>query len=218
MYNIVINKISIGVLINNKNILLMDDSERTIQYLKILIDDYTNFKLTVELNYNKIIDAYTDDKYEYIIIEHTCKNSDELINYICTNNAKQKIILLSDSINCPIECASCMDSLRFVRLLKPINFKLILEYLNPLNEFQCENQFRFDSIDTIERLFDFINLEENSYYTKKHITGEKLVISSTSYQTIKIKEFEAIKNNINDKYFNYNILENSIILSNKNPN
>lgn len=200
---------------NNKNILIVDNCDTSVEALTILIEKATPYTPIINTDYNSIIQYYTPTQYEYIIIEHNCKYSDELVNFICTTNPQQKVILLSDSINCPIDCESCLSSLKFVRLLKPIDFKSVLYYLDPLNEFICPNKYRFDSIDTIEKLFDFINLEPNWFYTKKRVVNKRLMITSTHKSSVNINELERIKDNVNTKYFNLEVLEDTIVISNK---
>lgn len=199
----------------NKKILIFDDSIVTIQQVQALISMFPDTQLIVELNYKKIANSYTYDKYEYMIIDHNCKNSDELINYIHNVNTQQKIILLSDNINCPIDCKTCLDLFKLIRLLKPVNLLLVQEYINKSNEFTCPNQFRFDSINTIEKLYEIINLEEYRFYTKKNIENDKLIISSISSHGIIVEEIDKVISHINEKYFTFNILGDSIIVSNK---
>lgn len=198
-----------------KNILIVDDSQKTINLLNLLLEEYTDFNTIVEKDYQKIINSYTNDKYEFIIIEHNCHKANELVNFVCTTNPQQKVILLSDSINCPIDCNTCLASLKFVRLLKPIDPKSILFYIESNNEFSCPNKHRFDKIDTIEKLYDFINLSENIFFTQKVIEDDKLIISSKLQSALDFNEMEKIKSNINENYFDVNVLDSMIIVTNK---
>lgn len=195
-----------------KNILLIEESQSIINTLKILINNFSDFNIIVEDNIDLIIKNYASEKYEFIIIEHNCKNSNDFINFICEENPLQKIILLSDSINCPIDCDTCLSSLKFVRLLKPIETKNILYFINPKHEFICPNRYRFDSIDTLEKQFDFINLDENIYFKYKKIKEGKLIIYSKQKGSMNIREMQKILDNINNKYFKVDIFEDKIII------
>lgn len=196
-----------------KKILIYDTCTQTIESLKLLFNEFKLYEAEIVTNFQEIADRYTNNMYEFIIIEHNCKNSNELINFICSNNPSQKVILLSDSINCPIDCNSCLSTFKFVRLLKPIDFKTIVHYLNLENHFLCPNKHRFDSINTIEQLYDFINLTNNRYYTNKERKGNKLIVSSEMNNTISVEELTKIEDNINKKYFKFEVLENTIIIS-----
>lgn len=193
------------------NILIVEESKHILNILTILINEYTQSNIIIATDYKKILDSYENDLYSHIIIEHNCHKSDELINYICSNNPQQKVILLSDSIDCPISCDTCLSTLKFVRLLKPINPKTIIEYLKPENEFICPNRYRFGSIDTIEKLFDFINLEENIHFIQKRVEEGILIIEKTTESNnIFVSEIVKIEKNVNKKFFDLEIIDNLI--------
>ncbi|WP_320034202.1 hypothetical protein [Halarcobacter sp.] len=195
---------------NNNKILLVDTENNTIEKISLLINEFTEFELVVNDNYIELIEEYSANKYKYIIIEHNCENSNKFINHIFTVNPSQKVILISDSINCPIDCDTCLSTLKFVRLLKPVDLKAVLDYINLSNEFICPNRFRFDSIDTVDKFFDFINLESNIYFTKKEIIENQLIITAKDPDDkLRIDELEKIKENINLKYFEYEFKENN---------
>lgn len=198
-----------------KNILIIDDSQNSVNLLNLLIEEYTDFNTIIEKDYKKIINNYTNEKYEYIIIEHNCQKANELVNFICSSNPQQKVILLSDSINCPIDCNTCLKTLSFVRLLKPIDPKSILFYIDNNNAFSCPNQHRFEKIDTIEKLYDFINLSENIFFTQKYIEKDKLIISSKLQSALDFNEIEKIKDNINENYFDVDFLDSAIVITGK---
>lgn len=196
-----------------KKILIYDNCTQTIESLRLLFNEFKLYEAEIITNFQEIADKYTNNMYEFIIIEHNCKNSNELINFICLNNPSQKVILLSDSINCPVDCNTCLSTFNFIRLLKPIDFKTIFYYLNLEKDLSCPNKYRFDSIKTLEQLYDFINLSNNRYYTNKEIKENRLIISSDSNNTIVVEELTKIEDNINKKYFKFDVLENTIIIS-----
>lgn len=190
----------------NKKILVVDKSQNNIELLRVLLTDYSDYEVEVRSNYEDIVKNYSNDKYAFIIFDHSCEIADTLMEYILTNNPAQKCILLSDSINCPVSCDTCLTTFKFVRLLKPLNPKDILFYIDKQNEFICPNKYVFDSVDTLEKLYEFLNLEQNIYYKEKDILEDKIVIKTASHTNIKIDELEKLQDNINSKYFNFEIL------------
>lgn len=201
----------------HKKILILDQDTNNIEKLEFLIKQYTSFDLDIVNSCKNISASYKENEYEFIIIEHSLEFSNELMNHICTINPQQKFILISNSINCPISCENCLPKLRFVRLLKPIkNYKEILAYLNNTNEFQCPNRYLFDSIDSLEKLIRFINLEGNRFFNQKEIVEDQLIISSNTDGNILYSEFRKINENINEKYFDINFLLQKIVVTQKN--
>jgi hypothetical protein len=195
----------------DKKVLIVDSSKNTREFLQLLINDFSDFSAEVEFDYDSIVENYSNDKYEFMIFDHNCKISDKLMEYILTNNPSQKCILLSDSINCPIDCNTCLKTFNFVRLLKPIDAKDVLKYIDPNIEFTCPNKNVFDSIDTLEKLYKFLNLESNIYFTQKELFEDKIVISSIMSNSLRIEEIDQIEENISKKYFEVNVSTNNKI-------
>ncbi len=193
-----------------QNILIIDQSKRTIELLNQIITSCTNYKTIIETNKDKILNLFTNTTFEYIIIDHFIEYSDEIITYILNKNPKQNVILLSDNIKCPLSCDDCSNLYKFVRLLKPVNPATILNYLNNSTNFVCPNKDRFNSIDTINKLYEFINLEDNILYKEKELTDNKMIIKSSS-QNINIREINKIEKLINDSFFEMKLNENNEI-------
>ncbi len=195
----------------SKKILIVDTSENCTELLKLLLENFSKYTPEIQSDYNTIISKYKNDKYEFIIFDHSCKISNNLIEHILSNNPTQKCILLSDSINCPVDCDTCKDSFKFIRLLKPIDAKSVLQYIEAKNQFACPNTNVFDSIDTLEKLFMFLNVENNTYLTKKELLKDKILISSSFGRSLRIDEMDKIEDNISKKYFKMNVLANNNI-------
>ena len=137
-----------------KNILIIDQSHRTIELLDLIVSEYTNYNPINEVNKYNIVKLLSNTIFEYIIIDHLIEYSDEIIVYILNKIPKQKVILLSDHIKCPLDCEDCSYLYNFVRLIKPIESKSLLNYLNNSTNFLCPNKDKFKSIDTLDKLFN----------------------------------------------------------------
>lgn len=196
-----------------KKTLLIDDSEHSIQKSSLLIKNLTNLKVETPSSHNSAIDLFKANDYEFVIIEHNSKNSNEFMNIALELKPKQKIILLSDSINCPIDCNSCLSMFKFVRLIKPISAEDIKKYLllDDEDSFSCPNKYRFDNINTLEKLFEFIHLDENIYYTSKKIYDDKIIIESKLSSAIRFNELVKIEDLVNKKYFDVKVLEDNSV-------
>lgn len=193
-----------------KNILIIDQSPRTIELLDLIVSMYTNYNPINEVNKDNIIKLLSEEIFEYIIIDHMIEYSDEIIMFILNKTPKQKVILLSDHIKCPLPCEDCSILFNFVRLIKPVEPKSLLNYLNNTTNFLCPNKDRFCSIDTLDKLYEFMNLENNLFYKTKEIINDKMIIKS-SIGNININELSKIENLINDSFFKMEVNGNNEI-------
>ena len=193
-----------------KNILIIDQSYRTIELLDLIVSEYTNYNPINEVNKDIVLKLLSNTVFEYIIIDHIIKFSDEIIMFILNRTPKQKVILLSDHIKCPLPCDDCAYLYNFVRLIKPIEPIILLNYLNNSTKFLCPNKDKFKSIDTLDKLFKFINLEDNIFYKTKELIDNKMIIKS-SIGNININELSKIENLINDSFFQMEINKNNDI-------
>jgi hypothetical protein len=183
-----------------KKILIIDQSFRTINLLDLIVSTYTNYNPIKESNKENIFNLLSNTDFEYIIIDHTIEYSNEIIMFILNKNSKQKVILLSDHIKCPLPCEDCVCTYNFVRLIKPVEPKSLLNYLNTSIDFLCPNKDRFSSINSLDKLFQFINLEDNVFYKTKELLKDKMIINASS-GNININELSRIENLVNDSFF-----------------
>lgn len=193
-----------------QNILIIDQSNKTVALLNLIVTEFTNYKTTVETKKDNIINLIDNTIFEYIVIDHIIEHSDEIITYILNNNPKQKVILLSDHIKCPVSCEDCFSLFQFVRIIKPVKPRTILNYLNNSSDFVCPNKDKLKSINTIDKLYDFINLEDNSFYKNKELIDNKIVIKQAT-ANMNVNEILKIENLINESYFKMEVNENNEI-------
>lgn len=192
------------------NILIIDLSHKTVSLLNLIVTEFTNYQTTVETKKSNVINLIDNTVFEYIIIDHIIEHSDEIINYILNRNPKQKVILLSDHIKCPVSCDECFNLFQFVRIIKPVKPRTILNYLNGTNDFICPNKDKLKSVNTLETLFDFINLEDYSFYKNKELIVNKIIIKSIT-NNMNINEILKIENLVNESYFKMEVNENNEI-------
>lgn len=193
-----------------QNILIIDQSSKTTELLDLIVSMYTNYHPIIETNKNQILELLSHTTFEYIIIDHIINHADDMIMYILDKNPKQKVILLSDNIKCPLPCGDCFNLFRFVRLLKPVKPTVILEYLKDESAFYCPNKNLFDSIRTLEKLYSFINLDDEIFYNIKELKDDMIIIKSST-KNININEISKIEKQVNDNYFSMKLNENNEI-------
>lgn len=196
-------------------ILIVNETQKSIDTLNVIIEQYTKYDIEINDNVEEIIVNYKNDNYEFIIFDHSFEGSDRIMDFVLSRNPNQKAILLSDSLLCPISCDFCLNNFKFVRLLKPVNAIDVLNYINNNCSFECPNKYRFENIDTLDKLYEFINLEDNSYFRKKELDDKRIIIKNTQLGNIRVKELEKIQNLINENFFNININTNDNIIITK---
>ena len=154
-------------LMHLKKVLIIDESERSKDRLNVLINNITDYQVDIPKNPDDAKKLFDSNFYCFVIIEHNCKIANDFMSFVLEHNPKQKMILLSDSLNCPIDCDTCTSNFNFVRLLKPITIENITQFLvnGSDDDFICPNKYRFDNIDSLEKLYEFIYLDENYFYT-----------------------------------------------------
>jgi len=198
---------------NSKKILLIDDSEKSKERLLLLLNNTTDFKCDIPNKQESAKSLFENNSYEFVIIEHASKDASSFMDFALDLKPKQKMILLSDSLNCPIDCDTCLTKFNFVRLLKPISIKSIMKYLVNIddNDFNCLNKYRFDNVDTLEKLYEFIYLDENYFFTHKELIDDTLYIKTKLKSTLRFDELIRIENYINKEYFDFNLIEDNTI-------
>ena len=188
-------------------ILLIDEMTNKTNIFLSVLDNLSQFTIHSSIQFMDCVEYYDNNRYEYIIIDHKYKDSDELLDYILTKNAKQKVILLSDTLNCPVDCNFCLNTFTFVRLLKPINISEVFKYIQNETEFSCPNQYRFEEIDSIEKLFDLINIKEYSFYKEKEIIDDCLYFRPEENSNINMKELNIINELIDKNKFETKVMK-----------
>lgn len=192
------------------NILIIDHSLRTVSLLNLIVTEFTNYQTTIETKKHNIINLLERISFEYIIIDHIIEYADEIIAYILNKDPKQKVILLSDHIKCPVSCDDCFSLFQFVRLIKPVKPRTILNYLDNSNDFLCPNKDKLKSINTVDALFNFINLEDYSFYKNKELIDNKIIIKSIT-GNMNVNEVFKIENLVNESFFKMEVNVNNEI-------
>ena len=188
-------------------ILMIDEINDKVNIFSSVLENLSQFTIHNTIKFLDCVEYYDTNDYKYVIIDHSHKESDELLEYILTKNEKQKIILLSDSLNCPVDCTFCLNTFDFVRLLKPVKIDEVFRYLTQEIEFSCPNKFEFELIDTVEKLFDLINLKEYSFYRRKEIIDGCLYFKPEENSNINTKELDKINNLIDKNKFETKVMK-----------
>lgn len=192
-------------------ILIVDKITQQVEEFSSILKTLSDFDITNSTKYEESTSCFDKNKYEYIIMDHSYQGADKFMEYVLTKNAKQKFILLSDSLNCPVDCTFCLDTFHFVRLLKPVKLIEVFNYIKNKIQFECPNKYQFENIDTIEKLDALIDISEHTFYKGKEIIDGCLYFRPLSGKNINIIELDKINNLINEDFFEIEVKEDFCI-------
>ena len=119
----------------NKKVLLCFFGELEASRIQATINLMTNYEVCISINYEQTLKKYKEFDFEFVIIDHKTKNGNYFIEDILAINEQQQIVLISDSLKCPISCEDCLRDYKFLRLVKPVNYKNLIDLLNKNESF-----------------------------------------------------------------------------------
>ncbi len=192
-------------------ILIIDKITQHVENISAILKTIAGYEVDCAVKYKEGMAFFNEHEYDYIIIDHSCKDSDALMESMLGMKNRQKFILLSESLNCPINCDDCLNTFQFIRLLKPIKITEVFKYIQNKVDFICPNKHRFENINTLEKLNDLINIKEYSFYNKKELVDNCLYFKAAVNKNLDLGELYRIENLINKDFFELNVLDDYCI-------
>jgi len=91
-------------------------------------------------------DFYEHNKYDIIVINFSLDYGKTILNYILGKNPKQKIITVSENLECSeIKGGDfCQKNFNKVRLLKPVDLSELIKCIKNFDEYVCEYKDKFE--------------------------------------------------------------------------
>lgn len=116
-------------------------------YLAVLINNLSDYHITLTRSFNEAIKLFRDNVYQIVLIDFTTIDGKEFLQEVNRLNSLQRIITMGYTLSCSSEmgCDYCLDNFHKRRLIKPIDsielYKTILnfddikcKYANTFNE------------------------------------------------------------------------------------
>ncbi|MGM0534214.1 MAG: hypothetical protein ACQERK_06955 [Campylobacterota bacterium] len=127
--------------INEKNTL----DENTRYIYKTMRRDFSDVRLIVESNYEKILHVF-DHIYrdvELLIIDHHMPKGVTLVHLLLQKRPELKTIVCSGSPYCcdPVGCEHCQENFNKKRLRKPVSKDTLFETIHAFETKKCEYQY-----------------------------------------------------------------------------
>jgi hypothetical protein len=178
------------------NILLASDDYMIKHYVEIG-QNYLNYYLT---NSNQPVKEYQNNNFDIVIVDISTYR--ETLLQILEINPKQKIIVISDNLDCidEVGCDICQKKYNKHRLLKPININILLDLLNDFNSHECK-YLQTDCFKNIKPILSDITKRFITYdfCSNKNLIYKKENVRSHSF-VLDLLEIVGILDNHNTKY------------------
>ena len=130
-----------------------------------LISNHTDIKFIKIDTEKDFYSLYEKDSYYLIIIDVSKNDGEDIFNYISKIKPKQRIIVLSNRLtyNHSFTCKQCDETFNRKLLLKPLNPKELITYIQNFDNLLCKYSSNSNNIIEImeEILKQFVNYEYN---------------------------------------------------------
>ena len=179
----------------------MDQNGPT-HYIEPLINHIDNLNITIMVNFFEAKQQLEQTGFEYIIIDFSTKEGQQLLQYTLQKYPKQKIITLSEELlSSTQDCTQCQNKYNKRRLIKPVEPIDIYQTLINFDLTACRYLDHFKNPKIL--LEDL--LEQYDYFTyNKH----QQLIEKKSYENdYVIKEFIDLVNSLKKYAIPYKILD-----------
>ena len=108
------------------NILVIDTNNDISNLLTCIMGLEDNFNI---IKYNHTIEQYKENDIDFVIVDFSKQENENMLNEIIKINKNQKTITISESLSCSEKtgCVFCLEHYSRKRLLKTINLRNLYE-------------------------------------------------------------------------------------------
>lgn len=141
-------------------ILLIDNDPNSNQ----IFEHMTRIKNYDIVRSNYSFSEYINDKFDLVIVDFDDKKSLALLKKILIENSKQNIITISEKLECAglVSCKDCVELYNKKRLIKPLDFRQLLQTIEKFDSLSCKYQ-NIDCFDDFYLIVDDF-MRKFSYY------------------------------------------------------
>lgn len=120
-------------------------------------------KFDITNDYLEAQKLYTDTDYKIVLVDFTTKEGKRLLEYITTRNIQQRVITMSEKLECSVKegCTFCLENYRRKRVLKPFDLKELIDLIQNYDNTACNYSNKFENIIDI---LDKIILRYDTFY------------------------------------------------------
>lgn len=189
------------------NILFFYANENDRNHVTILKNVLNNLLLDSTDSLSHAQNLYNEHTYELVIVDFTKSEGKDLLSYITQHNPKQKIITMSDNLECSVlkGCEFCMQHLKRKRVFKPLNLKELTHAIKNYDTLMCQYMNKFNNIiyllkDIITTNYNhFVYDEQEQTIYPKESYAESLIVEELVHITELLQNNE-IPYSVNETY------------------
>ncbi len=187
------------------NILVIDKDNDIFNLLIYITSMENNWNI---IKYNHTIEQYKESDIDFVIVDFSKQENENMLNEIIKVNKNQKTITISEELNCPniVNCDLCLEYYNRKRLIKPIIPRDLYETIKKFSSEECKY---YNSINHIELLLP--DIMKRFYYYIYDNTTKTISYKDNEENSLYLKEFLDIISILNQHSVKYNILNNTDI-------
>ncbi|WP_419769462.1 MAG: hypothetical protein ACNI3C_08950 [Candidatus Marinarcus sp.] len=134
-----------------KNILCICSNPDDAINFETLKQYFTEYHYDIVKTFNEVSALFTSKSYEVVVIDFTKPEGKEILDFIMSKNDKQKIITMSENLECSVVegCNHCFTQYNRRRILQPIKLKELISTIKNFDEIACSYKNQFSNIINI---------------------------------------------------------------------
>lgn len=177
------------------------------EHIEILENVLSDHTLTTTNSLTQAQKLLEESEYDLILVDFTKEEGKEFLSYISQHIPEQKIITMSDNIECSAlqGCEYCMETLKRKRVFKPLNLKELVHTIKNYEDMVCHYMHKFHNI--IHILEEIIHAKYNHFvYDKinqlihpKEKYAESLIVEELIHIT-ELLQLNEIDYSVNENY------------------
>lgn len=147
-----------------KNILYFFNNQEDCEPFGVINQLLEEYVFDMTNNYAHAIELTNERDYEIVIVDFTSEDGAKLLITLMQNNKEQKIITLSEKLQCSVlqGCDYCVKNYKRRRVFKPLSMDDVIKTILNYDEIDCLYRNKFENI--IEILDKIIGNYDNFEY------------------------------------------------------
>lgn len=175
-------------------------------YLAVLINNLSDYHITLTKNFDEAISLFRNNVYHIILIDFTTQEGKEFLQEVNRLNTLQRIITMGYTLSCSSEmgCDYCIENFNKRRLIKPIDSIELYKTILNFNEIKCKYANAFT--DPKGLINELLNRYDSFTY---NITTQ--IIESKDIDIHELKEFLDLIVDLKNYHIDFEILNEQSI-------
>jgi len=164
-------------------------------YIKPLTDNIKNLHATILDDLNNAQNIFTNNKFEYVIVDFTNSDGKNFLNFVLQQNPEQRVITLSyELVSSKENCSDCLQQFKKRRLIKPVEAIDIYKTIKNFDEMECKYYNHFSNphilVNDLVSRYDYFDFDEQEQTIEKSNKENDYCIKEYIDLVDKLKKYE----------------------------